>query len=431
MMKKNKVRIWSAAACAVCVLGMNVFAEDVEAVSEEEFMTEFAETDIQTETEALGDKPEYRALDYVTLGDYNGLSVTVENYAVTDEMVDEAVQDAIETGVDDFDLYEVDKESAVEYGDNVNVDYEGTVNGEELDGFSTEGEGEDIQVGSGYFLEDFEDQLVGAKPGDELEITVTFPEDYGLDELDGQEAVFDVTINYIKKMPEVTDDLISKITEGEVTTVDGYREYQRSLLEEYNNEDLETQINDEIMTQLYNICDISEYPQDLIDYSVKSVKNYYIEMAASFGMTFEDLMMYFGEGSENFEETVHDDVINDLQQEMILNAICEQEELALTDEEYKEGVEKYAQEYGLESAEEFESYYDHETIAQSLQMTKVLDFIRESAVVEIVEPEEETDLYEYYDDELLEMLSEDEDMSEADYIDLDEEESDISTDEEE
>ena len=431
MMKKNKVRIWSAAACAVCVLGMNVFAEDVEAVSEEEFMTEFAETDIQTETEALGDKPEYRALDYVTLGDYNGLSVTVENYAVTDEMVDEAVQDAIETGVDDFDLYEVDKESAVEYGDNVNVDYEGTVNGEELDGFSTEGEGEDIQVGSGYFLEDFEDQLVGAKPGDELEITVTFPEDYGLDELDGQEAVFDVTINYIKKMPEATDDLISKITEGEVTTVDGYREYQRSLLEEYNNEDLETQINDEIMTQLYNICDISEYPQDLIDYSVKSVKNYYIEMAASFGMTFEDLMMYFGEGSENFEETVHDDVINDLQQEMILNAICEQEELALTDEEYKEGVEKYAQEYGLESAEEFESYYDHETIAQSLQMTKVLDFIRESAVVEIVEPEEETDLYEYYDDELLEMLSEDEDMSEADYIDLDEEESDISTDEEE
>ena len=428
-MRRKEFGMWMALACTVCALGMNAFAEEAEAVNEVEFSTEFEET--TAETEALGEKPEYRALDYVTLGDYKGLAVTVESYGVTDDMIEDAVQDGIESGVDEYDLYEVDKESTVQSGDNVNVDYVGTVNGEEVEGFSTEGNGEDILVGSGYFIEDFEEQLIGTKPGDELEVTVAFPDDYGLEELDGQEAVFQVTVNYIKKIPEVTDDLISKITDGEITTIDGYREFQRDQLAEYNDQDLETQINDEIMTQLYNICEIKEYPQELVDYSTKSVKNYYIEMAGNFGMSFEELMGYFGDGSDNFEETIHDDVINELQQEMILKAISEQEDLALTDEEYSEGVQKFAEQYGLESAEEFETYYDHDTIAEALQMTKVLDFIRDAANVEIIEVEEDTDMFIDFDEELMEMMTEDEDMSEIDFVDLDEEEGDFIPDAEE
>ena len=428
-MRRKEFGMWMALACTVCALGMNAFAEEAEAVNEVEFSTEFEET--TAETEALGEKPEYRALDYVTLGDYKGLAVTVESYGVTDDMIEDAVQDGIESGVDEYDLYEVDKESTVQSGDNVNVDYVGTVNGEEVEGFSTEGNGEDILVGSGYFIEDFEEQLIGTKPGDELEVTVAFPDDYGLEELDGQEAVFQVTVNFIKKIPEVTDDLISKITDGEITTIDGYREFQRDQLAEYNDQDLETQINDEIMTQLYNICEIKEYPQELVDYSTKSVKNYYIEMAGNFGMSFEELMGYFGDGSDNFEETIHDDVINELQQEMILKAISEQEDLALTDEEYSEGVQKFAEQYGLESAEEFETYYDHDTIAEALQMTKVLDFIRDAANVEIIEVEEDTDMFIDFDEELMEMMTEDEDMSEIDFVDLDEEEGDFIPDAEE
>ena len=428
-MRRKEFGMWLALTCTVCALGMNAFAEEAEAVNEVEFSTEFEET--TAETEALGEKPEYRALDYVTLGDYKGLAVTVESYGVTDDMIEDAVQDGIESGVDEYDLYEVDKESTVQSGDNVNVDYVGTVNGEEVEGFSTEGNGEDILVGSGYFIEDFEEQLIGTKPGDELEVTVAFPDDYGLEELDGQEAVFQVTVNYIKKIPEVTDDLISKITDGEITTIDGYREFQRDQLAEYNDQDLETQINDEIMTQLYNICEIKEYPQELVDYSTKSVKNYYIEMAGNFGMSFEELMGYFGDGSDNFEETIHDDVINELQQEMILKAISEQEDLALTDEEYSEGVQKFAEQYGLESAEEFETYYDHDTIAEALQMTKVLDFIRDAANVEIIEVEEDTDMFIDFDEELMEMMTEDEDMSEIDFVDLDEEEGDFIPDAEE
>lgn len=422
-MRKKELRIWLAVAAAVCALGMNVYAEDEEA-GEEELMTEFEEWEEETldipELEEIGEKPEYRALDYVTLGDYNGLSVTIEDYGVSDEMVEDAFWDAVEGGIEEYELYEVDKESAVEEGDTVNIDYDGTVNGEAVEGLSTEGAGEDITVGDGMFIEGFEEQLIGAKPGETLEVMITFPEDYGLEELDGQDAVFVVTVNYIKRIPELSDDLISKITDGEVKTVDDYREYQRSELEDYNREDQETQINDEIMNQLYNICEVNEYPQDLVDYSTKSVKNYYIEMAQTFGMSFEELMGYYGEEDGSFEEIVYDDVINELQQEMILNAVAEKEDLILTDAEYDEGLKKYAEMYGLESPEEFESYYDHDTIAQSLQMTKVLDFIRESAVVDIVEVEEETDLY--FDEDMFEMMTEDfEDMSEIGFYDMDEE----------
>ena len=432
-MKKKELTIWLACACAVCAFGFSAYAR--EDARDEELTTEVIEgTDEDLRLEELGDKPTYRALDYVSLGEYKGLAVTVEDYGVSDEMVDEAFREGIDTGIEMNELFEVDKESTVENGDTVNVDYEGTVEGQEVAGFSTEGDGEDIYVGEGLFIEGFEEQLIGAKPGDELTITVTFPEDYGLEEFDGKDAVFDVTVNYIKKMPEITDDLISKITDGEVTTVDGYREYQRKELEDYNQQDIESQINDEIMTQLYNICEINDYPQDLVDYSMKSVKNYYIEMAQTFGMSFEELMSYYGDAdgsSDSFDDIVYDDVINDLQQEMIINAIAEQEDLTLTDEEYKEGVGKYAAEYGIESAEEFESYYDHETIAQALLITKVLDFVRESAVVDIVTVEEDTDLYLDFDEDLMELLTEDEDMSEFDYIDLDGEfESEIFFDEE-
>ncbi len=420
MMKKN---IWMSsmiAAGMVFALSAGAFGQEDAAAGEEMASTEMAQGDVDVpEYEELGEKPSYTALDYVTLGDYNGLSVMIDDYVITDDMIESSFWSEVENGIEQFELYDVDKESAVAEGDTVNVEYVGRINGEEFEGGSTMGESEDIVIGDGMFIEGFEEQLIGAKPGETVQVTVTFPEDYGVEELDGQEAVFDVTVNFIKRMPEMTDDLISKITQGEHTSIESFREAQRASLEAAGEEDNETRINDEIMTQLYNICEIKDYPQDLVDYSIKSVKNYYIEMAQTLGMSFDELMGYgFEDSGDSFEDVVYDDVINDLQQEMIINAIAEKEGLEISDEEYKEGCQNYAEMYGLESAEEFESYYDHDTIEQALLTLKVLDFVRASAVVEIIPVEEETDLY--FDESLSEMLTEDfEDMTEIDFIDLD------------
>ena len=430
MMKKDIWKISMITLGMAFALSTGTFAEEGAPAGEEAAAAEMAEAveeeGTEMQLEELGDKPSYNALDYVTLGDYTGLAVTIDDYAITEDMVESALWGEVENGIEQYELYDVDKESAVQDGDTVNIEYVGKINGEEFEGGSTLGESEDLVIGDGMFIEGFEEQLVGAKPGETVQVKVNFPEDYGIDELNGKEAVFDVTVNFIKRLPELTDDLISKITEGEYTTIESFREYQRKALEASGEEDNETRINDEIMTQLYNICEINDYPQDLVDYSIKSVKNYYIEMAQTLGMSFEELMGYgFEDTGDNFEDVVYDDVINDLQQEMIIKAIAEKEGLAVTDEEYHEGCQHYADMYGLESAEEFESYYDHDTIEQALLTLKVLDFVRASAVVEIVPVEEETDLF--FDESLMEMLTEDfEDMTEIDFIDLDEEmESDV------
>ena len=102
-----------------------------------------------------------------------------------------------DNSTDDSTSYSTDSSLTVENGDTVNIDYVGSIDGVEFDGGNTQGNGTDLTIGSGRYIDDFEEQLIGAHPGDEVEVTVTFPDDYGNDELNGKEAVFDVTVNGI------------------------------------------------------------------------------------------------------------------------------------------------------------------------------------------------------------------------------------------
>ena len=102
-----------------------------------------------------------------------------------------------DNSTDDSTSYSTDSSLTVEDGDTVNIDYVGSIDGIEFDGGNTQGNGTDLTIGSGRYIYDFEEQLIGAHPGDEVEVTVTFPDDYGNDELNGKEAVFDVTVNGI------------------------------------------------------------------------------------------------------------------------------------------------------------------------------------------------------------------------------------------
>ena len=102
-----------------------------------------------------------------------------------------------DNSTDDSTSYSTDSSLTVEDGDTVNIDYVGSIDGVEFDGGNTQGNGTDLTIGSGRYIDDFEEQLSGAHPGDEVEVTVTFPDDYGNDELNGKEAVFNVTVNGI------------------------------------------------------------------------------------------------------------------------------------------------------------------------------------------------------------------------------------------
>ena len=121
----------------------------------------------------------------------------------TEDSTDDSTEDSNSedtSGTDasaDSTSYSTDASLTIEDGDTVNIDYVGSIDGVEFDGGNTQGKGADLTIGSGLYIDDFEEQLIGAHPGDEVEVTVTFPEDYGTEELNGKEAVFDVTVNGI------------------------------------------------------------------------------------------------------------------------------------------------------------------------------------------------------------------------------------------
>ncbi len=117
----------------------------------------------------------------------------VKPFSSSDDADEATTESVTEEGVS----YSTDTSLTIEDGDTVNIDYVGSIDGVEFSGGSTNGAGTDLTIGSGSYIDDFEEQLIGYHPGDTVDVTVTFPEDYGVDELNGQEAVFEVTINGI------------------------------------------------------------------------------------------------------------------------------------------------------------------------------------------------------------------------------------------
>ena len=199
-MKKRAIMISMLLVMALSVTGCSKkkTTKDKDTKTEETAKTDDAEETESDNTEDTSeDTPTTAELmagidveKCVTLGDYKGVTVEKTIQSVTDEDVQNEIDNALAN-------YPVEVVQAAKEGDTVNIDYVGKIDGTAFDGGSTNGQGTDLEIGSGSYIDDFEDQLVGAHPGDEVEVTVTFPDDYGAADLAGKEAVFDVTVNGI------------------------------------------------------------------------------------------------------------------------------------------------------------------------------------------------------------------------------------------
>ncbi len=367
---------------------MSAAAEETEAATEAVIVTDEeageaetaeageAETAEAAETEAVPERPDYNALDYVTLGEYKGLTVQDQPVEVTEEQIDSEVEYYIQLA----DALESVTEGTVEDGDTANIDYEGKLNGEAFDGGTAKGY--DLIIGSGSFIEGFEEGLIGVAVGETVDLPLTFPENYGNEELAGQDVVFTVTVNEIKRMPEVTDELISTITDGEYTDAASYREYIRGYLTENMETQREYMLKLELLTQVANNSEIKEYPQEMVDYGMSNMDSYYRSMAEQYSMEFaEFLEAYMGMTEEEFEAQAEDAVKQNLQQELYLKAIAETEGLEVTDEEMAEQGAEYAAQYGYETVEELNAAYGESTVRVSIMQDKVLDFLLENAVI--------------------------------------------------
>lgn len=404
-MKKKRLMAFLL-ALSVAVTPATIMAEEkAEEVAEETAGTEDAaeeateETSAEEETEEASEvdltyRPGYVASEYITLGEYKNLTVE----ATKEEITEESIEARLKSNVGNFGtkVMEAVTEGSVQEGDIVTIDYVGKKDGAEFDGGSAEGY--ELEIGSGKFIEGFEDGLVGVKSGETVDLELTFPEGYQAEELAGQDVVFTVTVHEIKRMPEeITDDMINTGTSGKYTTVEDYREYIRSFMEEDAQEAYENAIINAVMTLVSEGAEISGYPQDLVDYCAASMKAYYEQYAAYYSMDMESFVTAMGITMEEFEEEVLAAVERTLQAEFCYAAIAEAEGMEISEEEFQEALDSYmtmytSYGYEYENEEAFLAEIGGENIIRTnLLQKKVQDFMLENTIVNEAAKESEAE----------------------------------------
>lgn len=280
------------------------------------------------------------------LGQYKGLEVTLADTTVTDQDVEDEVQGSLEAAAE-----YVPVNRAAKLGDIVNIDYVGKKDGVAFDGGT--GTGYDLGLGSGTFIDGFEDGLVGTKKGDTVDLNLTFPEEYHSEDLAGQDVVFTVTVNEVKekKIPELTDDWVKEYTGGEITTVDDFRKDCRTQLETYKKMDAEATAQNELVAQVINSSEF-EPTVEAIEYEYQTMIGMYDEYAAMMGMTTDEYLEAYGVDPQAMRIQLSYYAEESVKQRLMEDAIIEAEGLAVSDADKK----ALADQYGY-SVEDMESIY--------------------------------------------------------------------------
>ena len=367
----QKITLAAGMSLSLCLFAGAAFAEEEtnEMVFEdliENTTEEGTETAAEEETERVA--PEYDVTECVELGQYLGLSLEPIEVTVTDGEVDMTIENLIQTN----SLYDELTEGTVENGDIANIDYEGKKDDVAFDGGTAEGF--DLEIGSGTFIEGFEEGLVGAAIGDTVDLNLTFPEQYGNTDLAGQDVVFTVTVNSVKRMPEVNDEIASQLSDGEYDKLEDYRESVRK--------DLADQMRDEegeLVQQIVAGCEKLEIPSDLLDYYVEDELAYAEQMYAYYGMTLEDVVTGYGMTMEDYTEQVRQYVTENLERQLVVEAVAAAENVEVTDEELLEEAQKLAEQYGYGTAENILAMSGEEPVRDRAVFEKTLALIVDSA----------------------------------------------------
>lgn len=322
--------------------------------------------------------------DYVTLGEYKGLEVMKIKSEVTDDLLQEEIDYVLEDNAEYTDI----TDRGAQEGDYVNIDFDGTIDGEAFEDGSAEDF--DLVIGEGYLLDDLEAGIVDMQTGETKEISVVFPEDYD-EELTGKEAVFTVTLNSIQEehIPTYNDEFVASISD--FTTTAEYEEDLRKTLLESQESDNAYTAGADAMTAAVNNATFDGYPEELYESCLAE----YDEMNASFaemlGMDVADL--------EGTEEEKKEAVLEMVYEEMVLTAIAEKENISVSDKEYQAYLDENYEDYGYDSTEEFEADYTKEGLMKEILTTKVQDFLIENANITEVTEDEYYGEDESYDEE--------------------------------
>ena len=277
----------------------------------------------------------------VELGDYIGIEYEKADVEVTDE----EVQQKVDEFVDGLATYDKDTTSEAKNGDTVNIDFVGTVDGEEFDGGNTNGSGYDLVLGSGSFIDGFEDQVVGHKAGDTFVVKATFPENYGRDNLNGKEAEFKTTLNYkkIDKPATYNDQLVADNTDYKTT-----KEYEESVRQQLKtdkeNAALASAQND-IMVKLINDSKIENLSTEEVQANADKIETSIKTQAESYGMDYDTYIYYYYgyDDADAFSQYIYAVCEDSQKEKMVMCAVAKAEGITVTDQEADDYLADYAQ----------------------------------------------------------------------------------------
>lgn len=278
----------------------------------------------------------------IKLGKYKGVKVEAMDTTVTDEDVQAELDKVKEQNAR---LVAAD-DKAVEDGDQTTIDFEGFVDGVAFEG----GKGEDypLTIGSHSFIDNFEEQLIGKKVGEEVEVNVTFPEDYQAEELAGKPAMFKVTVKEIKvkEYPEVDDDFAQDVSEFD--TLDEYKADIRKNLEEKKAQEAEADKESKVIEAIVNDSEM-DIPEKMIEAQCQQMVEEFAQNIAMQGISFEQYLQFTGGSVDQLTEQVKPQAEARIQSSLVLEAIVDAENIEATDEEYDEEVKKMAEKYQMEA----------------------------------------------------------------------------------
>ena len=337
--------------------GVEVFYDDaINFIIEETYPAVLEENDIKpvdypkVDVEEIGEGKDFvytaeiTVFPEVKLGEYKGLEIEKKTYEVTEE----DIQKQLESMQERNSRVEV-KDGAIENGDIAVIDYEGFIDGKAFEGGTSQNY--PLEIGSKSFIDNFEDQLVGLKAGDEKDVVVTFPEGYGKDDLNGKEATFKVKVNEVKfkELPALDDEFAKEATEFE--TIADVKADIKKRLEEANAEKEKVETEEAAITALIEATTI-DLPQVMvekeIDVMVKDLEN----RLKYQGLTLEQYMQYTNNTEDKMREYMKENAERKVRADLAISEVAKAENITASEEEVKAKAEEIAKMYAPNSEED-------------------------------------------------------------------------------
>lgn len=311
----------------------------------------------------------------VTLGDYKGIEVEKKEAEVSEEEITAEIDKAREANSRLITI----EDRATEDGDTVIIDFDGYVDGKQFEG----GYAEDytLVLGSHSFIDNFEDQLVGKNLGEDVEVNVTFPEEYHVDELKGKPALFKVKIKEIQKkeLPELDDDFAQDVSDFD--TLDEYKaDVEKKILENKENQ-IKREQEDQIIEKIIENAQL-EIPQQMIAAQTRQMTQEFAQRLQSQGLSLEQYMQFTGLTPQKMMEDLEPQALKRIQSRLVLEAVVAAENIEASDEEIDKELENMASMYQMEIDKLKELIGDDEKkqIGMDLAVQKAVEFVVKEAV---------------------------------------------------